>query len=99
MELQPDAELGADHIFSVSSSRKALKELQTSDADIFDHEHKGKLFLTGNVEDIGWGSKAMGGQIAMVKGKPQFSADDVTGFDRYVDRGGLAAFRQLREED
>ena len=70
-----------------------LKELQTSD------EHKGKLFLTGNVKDIRWGSKAMGGLIAMVKGKPQFSADDVTGFDRYVDRGGLAVFRQLCEED
>ena len=36
--------------------------------------------------------------IAKVKGKPQVSANDVTGFDRYVDQEGLAEFRQLREE-
>ena len=33
-----------------------------------------------------------------VKGKPQITADDITGFDRYVDQEGLAEFRQLREE-
>ena len=33
-----------------------------------------------------------------MKGKPQVSANDVTGFDRYVDQEGLAEFRQLREE-
>ena len=33
-----------------------------------------------------------------MKGKPQVTANDVTGFDRYVDQEGLAEFRQLREE-
>ena len=33
-----------------------------------------------------------------MKGKPQITADDITGFDRYVDQEGLAEFRQLREE-
>ena len=33
-----------------------------------------------------------------MKGKPQLNADDITGFDRYVDQEGLAEFRQLREE-
>ena len=36
--------------------------------------------------------------IAKVKGKPQVSANDVTGFDRFVDQEGLEEFRQLREE-
>ena len=61
-------------------------------------ERKGKLYLNGNGEGKGWGSKAIGGLIAKVKGKPQISAADLTGFDRYVDQEGLAEFRQLREE-
>ena len=98
VELQLDAELGEDATFSVASTKKELKELQKSDADIVYDERKGKLFLNGNGEAKGWGSKAIGGLIAKVKGKPQLSADDVTGFDRYVDQDGLAEFRQLREE-
>ena len=97
IELHMDAELGEDATFSVASTKKELKELKKSDADIVYDERKGKLYLNGNGEGKGWGSKAMGGMIAKVKGKPQVTADDVTGFDRYVDQDGLAAFRQLRE--
>ena len=32
-----------------------------------------------------------------MKGKPQITADDITGFDRYIDQEGIAEFRQLRE--
>ena len=78
--------------------KKELKELQKSGADIVYDERKGKLYLNGNGEAKGWGSKAIGGLIAKVKGKPQVSANDVTGFDRFVDQEGLAEFRQLREE-
>ena len=98
IELHIDAELGEDATFSVASTKKELKELQKSGADIVYDERKGKLFLNGNAAEKGWGSKAIGGLIAKVKGKPQLNADDITGFDRYVDQEGLAAFRQLREE-
>ena len=98
IELHMDAELGEDATFSVASTKKELKELQKSGADIVYDERKGKLFLNGNAAEKGWGSKAIGGLIAKVKGKPQLNADDITGFDRYVDQEGLAAFRQLREE-
>ena len=98
IELHMDAELGEDATFSVASSKKELKELKKSGANIVYDERKGKLYLNGNGEAKGWGSKAIGGLIAKVKGKPRISADDVTGFDRYVDQDGLAAFRQLREE-
>ena len=98
IEVHLDADLGEDATFSVASTKKELKELKKSDADIVYDERKGKLYLNGNGEGKGWGSKAMGGMIAKVKGKPQVTADDVTGFDRYVDQDGLAAFRQLREE-
>ena len=98
IEVHLNADLGEDATFAVASTKKELKELKKSGADIVYDERKGKLYLNGNGEAKGWGSKAMGGLIAKVKGKPQLSADDVTGFDRYVDQDGLAEFRQLREE-
>ena len=98
VELQLDADLGEDATFAVASTKKELKQLKKSGADIVYDERKGKLYLNGNGEAKGWGSKAMGGLIAKVKGKPQVSANDVTGFDRFVDQEGLEEFRQLREE-
>ena len=98
VELQLDADLGEDATFAVASTKKELKQLKKSGADIVYDERKGKLYLNGNGEAKGWGSKAIGGLIAKVKGKPQVTADDVTGFERYVDQDGLAEFRQLREE-
>ena len=98
IEVHLDADLGEDATFAVASTKKELKQLKKSDADIVYDERKGKLYLNGNGEAKGWGSKAIGGLIAKVKGKPQVSANDVTGFDRYVDQEGLAEFRQLREE-
>jgi len=98
IEAHLDADLGEDRTFAVASTKKELKQLKKSDADIVYDERKGKLYLNGNGEAKGWGSKAIGGLIAKVKGKPQVTANDVTGFDRYVDQGGLTEFRQLREE-
>ena len=98
IEVHLDSDLGEDKTFAVASTKKELKQLKTSDADIVYDERKGKLFLNGNGADKGWGSKAIGGLIAKVKGKPQITADDITGFDRYVDKERLAEFRQLREE-
>ena len=98
IEVHLDADLGEDRTFAVASTKKDLKQLKKSDADIVYDERKGNLYLNGNGEKKGWGSKAVGGLIAKVKGKPQITADDVTGFERYVDQEGLAEFRQLREE-
>ena len=97
IEAHLDADLGDDRTFAVASTKKELKQLKKSDADIVYDERKGKLYLNGNGAEKGWGSKAIGGLIAKVKGKPQITADDITGFDRYVDQEGLAEFRQLRE--
>ena len=98
IEILLDADLGEDATFSVAATKKDLKQLKKSDADIVYDERKGKLFFNGNGAEKGWGSKAIGGLIAKVKGKPQVTADDITGFDRYVDQEGLVGFRQLREE-
>ena len=98
IEAHLDADLGDDRTFAVASTKKELKQLKKSDADIVYNERKGKLYLNGNGAEKGWGSKAIGGLIAKVKGKPQITADDIIGFTRYVDQEGLAEFRQLREE-
>ena len=98
IEVHLDADLGEDATLAVASTKKDLKQLKKSDADIVYDERKGKLYLNGNGAEKGWGSKAIGGLIAKVKGKPQITADDITGFDRYIDQEGLAEFRQLREE-
>ena len=98
IEILLDADLGEDATFSVAATKKDLKQLKKTDADVVYDERKGKLFLNGNGAEKGWGSKAIGGLIAKVKGKPQVTADDITGFDRYVDQEGLVGFRQLREE-
>ena len=86
IEAHLDADLGDDRTFAVASTKKELKQLKKSDADIVYDERKGKLYLNGNGAEKGWGTKAIGGLIAKVKGKPQIAADDITGFDRYGDQ-------------
>ena len=59
IELHMDAELGEDATFSVASTKKELKELQKSGADIIYDERKGKLYLNGNGESKGWGIRRL----------------------------------------
>ena len=75
----------SDKTFAVASSKKELKQLKKSDADIVYYERKGKLYLNGNGHKKGWGSKDVGGLITKVKGKPEINADDISGFIQYDD--------------
>ena len=61
--------------FAIASSKKELKQLMTSDADVVYDEKKGKLYLNENGEEKGWGAKKVGGLIAKFKSKPELSAD------------------------
>ena len=61
--------------FAVASSKKELKQLMKSDADVVYDERKGKLFLNDNGTKKGWGAKKVGGLVAKFKGKPELSAD------------------------
>ena len=79
---------GSDKTFAVASSKKELKQLKKSDADIFYYERKGKLYLNGNGHEKGWVGKDIGGLIVKIKGKPEIAADDISGFQQYSDQDG-----------
>ena len=55
--------------FAIASSKKELKQLMKSDADVVYDERKGKLFLNDNGTKKGWGAKKVGGLVAKLKGK------------------------------
>ena len=62
--------------FAIASSKKELKQLMKSDADVVYDERKGKLFFNDNGTKKGWGAKKVGGLVAKFKGKPELSADN-----------------------
>ncbi len=87
----PDASFSVegtdDGTFAIASSKKELKQLMKSDADVVYDERKGKLFLNDNGTAKGWGAKKVGGLVAKFKGKPELSADN---FDGLTAHGGDA---------
>ena len=79
-------ELGAfDGSFAIASSKKELKALMKSDADVVYDESKGKLYLNDNGTAKGWGAKKVGGLIARFKGKPELTADHFEGLSAHKD--------------
>jgi len=69
--------------FAIASSKKELKALMKSDADVVYDESKGKLYLNDNGAAKGWGAKKAGGLIAKFKGKPELSADNFEGLSAH----------------
>ena len=76
-----------DGTFAIASSKKELKQLMKSDADLVYDQRKGKLFHNENGTAKGWGKKHDGGLIARFKGNPELSADN---FDDVTAYGGDA---------
>ena len=72
-----------DGSFAVASSKKELKQLMKSDADVVYDAKKGKLYLNANGEEKGWGKKKVGGLIARFKGKPELSAAQFEGMEAF----------------
>ena len=87
----PDASFSVEGIdggtFAVASSKKELKQLMKSDANVVYDERKGKLFLNDNGTKKGWGAKKVGGLVAKFKGKPELSADDFDGLTAHGSDG------------
>ena len=85
--LDADALIHVDGIeagaFAVASSKKELKQLMKSDADVVYDAKKGKLYLNANGEEKGWGKKKVGGLIARFKGKPELSAAQFEGMEAF----------------
>ena len=74
-----------DGTFAIASSKKELKQLKKSDADVVYDERKGKLYINGNGTKKGWGKDDHDGLVAKFKGKPELSADN---FDELTAHGG-----------
>ena len=69
--------------FAIASSKKELKQLMKSDAEVVYDEKKGKLFLNENGTANGWGKKKVGGLLATFKGKPELTADNFEGLSAH----------------
>ena len=77
-------ELGAfDGSFAIASSKKELKQLIKSDADVVYDESTGKLYFNENGPAKGWGAKKVGGLLAKFKGKPVLSASHFDGLSAH----------------
>ena len=87
--------------FAIASSKKELKALMKSDADVVYDEKKGKLYLNDNGTAKGWGKKKVGGLIAKFKGKPELSADHFDGLSAHSDAvtGGAGSNSQVDTKD
>ena len=72
-----------DGTFAIASSKKELKQLKKSDADVVYDERKGKLYINGNGTKKGWGKDDHDGLIAKFKGKPELSADNFDGLSTH----------------
>ena len=65
--------------FAVASSKKHLKQLMYSEADMVYDQKKGNLYLNNNGKLKGWGEKKVGGLVARFKGKPELGAGHFEG--------------------
>ena len=85
--VEPDASFSVEGIdagtFAIASSKKELKQLMKSDADVVYDERKGKLYFNDNGTKKGWGQKKVGGLVAKFKGKPELSADHFDGLSTH----------------
>ena len=88
--------------FAVASTKKELKALMKSDADVVYDEKKGKLFLNDNRTAKGWGQKKVGGLLASFKGKPELSAVHFEGLSAHkgdaITGGGGKRGSDIKEE-
>ena len=82
--------------FAIASSKKELKQLMKSDAEVVYDETKGTLFFNENGTAKGWGAKKVGGLIAKFKGKPELSADNFEGLSAH--KGDAITGSDIKEE-
>ena len=95
-------ELGSfEGSFAIASSKKDVKALMKSDADVVYDESKGKLYLNANGSKKGWGKKKVSGLLAKFKGKPELTAEHFEGLSVYEDdaiTGGGSKDGDIREQ-
>ena len=96
-------ELGSfEGSFAIASSKKELKALMKSDAEVVYDKSKGKLYLNDNGTANGWGAKKVGGLLATFKGKPELTADNFEGLSAHkgdaITGGGGSKDGDIKDE-
>ena len=80
--VSPDAFPGLKGVsairFASTKSKKELKQLSKDDYDFVYFEKKGRLYFDGNGAEKNWGNSSEGGLVAILKGKPELTAEDIT---------------------
>ena len=88
--------------FAIAHSKKELKQLMKSDADVVYCESQGQLFLNENGSKKGWGKKKVGGLLAKFKGKPELNADHFEGLSTHkgdaITGGGRSKGGDIKDE-
>ena len=68
---------GSQFKYAKTSNKKELKLLSKENYDFVYFEKKGQLFYDANGYEKGWGRDDEGGLIAIFKGKPELSINDI----------------------
>ena len=69
--------LSDDWGYAKTKSKRKLNKFAKSDVDLIYFQRKGLLYLNGNGEDKGFGDFDEGGLLAVLKGKPSLTADNI----------------------
>ena len=64
--------------FASTKNKKELKQLSKEKYDFVYFEKKGRLYFDGNGAEKNWGNSSEGGLVAILKGKPELTAEDLT---------------------
>ncbi|QNI91326.1 serralysin-like metalloprotease [Synechococcus sp. BOUM118] len=68
----------SDISFASTKSKKEFKQMSREDYDFVYFEKRGRLYFDGNGVEKNWGNSSEGGLVAILKGKPELTAEDIT---------------------
>ena len=68
----------SDVSFASTRSKKKFKQMSKEDYDFVYFAKKGRLYFDGNGAEKNWGNSDEGGLVAILKGKPELTVEDIT---------------------
>ena len=68
----------SDISFASTRSKKEFKQLSKEDYNFVYFEKRGRLYFDGNGAEKNWGDSSEGGLVAILKGKPELTVEDIT---------------------
>ena len=68
----------SDISFASTRSKKEFKQMSKEDYDFVYFAKKGRLYFDGNGAEKNWGNSDEGGLVAILKGKPELTVEDIT---------------------